>query len=184
MMHNHGVIQRDDVLLMWAMINGKSINWPFFIVGHMLRINESKASMSLGYAMQWATIFDYFDETLGNDKLISPTPQSCISDRTLKQMKRNEQEEGPRDEVQEEMDRVEEEEQPQADQPQAAQPQGQDFNTAAIIAQMQAFMGEQFQEMRGYMDRRFEEQNARIDHLYASLGLPPFHPPPPPSQED
>ncbi|MED6202708.1 hypothetical protein PIB30_108234 [Stylosanthes scabra] len=46
---NHGVIQHEDVLVMWAMLKGYKICWPFFLIQHMLKF-QGKTNKPIGYA--------------------------------------------------------------------------------------------------------------------------------------
>ncbi|XLR32372.1 hypothetical protein S83_060272 [Arachis hypogaea] len=39
-----------DILVLWTMVTGKEINWPYFMVHHILEMKREKSSVGLGYA--------------------------------------------------------------------------------------------------------------------------------------
>ncbi|MED6154096.1 hypothetical protein PIB30_108737, partial [Stylosanthes scabra] len=108
---NHGVIQHEDVLIMWAMLKGYKICWPFFIIQHMLKF-QGKSNKLIGYGPLWSKIYEYLGiDVQGARKVVIDT-RRCIDATTIKQMRRQiEQQPQGVDEVDEEENRLEEEEQ-------------------------------------------------------------------------
>ncbi|MED6178959.1 hypothetical protein PIB30_112435, partial [Stylosanthes scabra] len=115
---NHGVIQHEDVLVMWAMLKGYKICWPFFIIQHMLKF-QGKTNKPIGYGPLWSKIYQYLGiDTQGARKVVIDS-RRCIDATTIKQMRRQlEQQPQGVYEVEEELDRMEQEDQGQ-DQPHA-----------------------------------------------------------------
>ncbi|MED6153979.1 hypothetical protein PIB30_107525, partial [Stylosanthes scabra] len=113
---NHGVIQHEDVLVMWAMLKGYKICWPFFIIQHMLKF-QGKTNKPIGYGPLWSKVYQYLGvDTQGARKVVIDS-RRCIDATTIKQMRRQlEQQPQGVDEVEEELDRMEQEDQGQ-DQP-------------------------------------------------------------------
>ncbi|XLS67708.1 hypothetical protein HN51_018731 [Arachis hypogaea] len=68
--HNHGILFNEDILVLWAMVTGKEINWPYFMVHHMLEMKKGKSSVGLGYACHWAKIFKWLGIDLTEEKSI------------------------------------------------------------------------------------------------------------------
>ncbi|MED6178475.1 hypothetical protein PIB30_107972 [Stylosanthes scabra] len=108
---NHGVIQHEDVLVMWAMLKGYKICWPFFIIQHMLKFQE-KANKPIGYGPLWSKIYEYLGVDVQGARKVVIDSRRCIDATTIKQMRRQiEQQSQGVDEVDEEENRLEEEEQ-------------------------------------------------------------------------
>ncbi|MED6205624.1 hypothetical protein PIB30_019372 [Stylosanthes scabra] len=124
---NHDILQHDDVLLMWAMLEGHKICWPFIMVQNMLRL-QGKDSKHVGYGPVWTPIFEHLGVNLDGYTKVEIGEANCNNERTLKQMRRQlEQPAQGVDEVEEEIDRMEQEEEAQREQEgaQGQQPQGQ-----------------------------------------------------------
>ncbi|XLR38080.1 hypothetical protein S83_022740 [Arachis hypogaea] len=60
---------RENIVL-WALVTGKKINWPYFMVHHMLEMKRGKSSVGLGYACQWTKIFKWLGIDLSEEKSI------------------------------------------------------------------------------------------------------------------
>ncbi|QHO19586.1 uncharacterized protein DS421_11g330280 [Arachis hypogaea] len=84
--HNHGILFNEDILVLWAMVTGKEINWPYFMVHHMLEMKKGKSSVGLGYACHWTKIFTWLGIDLGEEKSVSLSNVAKIDDNTLRQM--------------------------------------------------------------------------------------------------
>ncbi|MED6117190.1 hypothetical protein PIB30_107680 [Stylosanthes scabra] len=108
---NHGVIQHEDVLVMWAMLKGYKICWPFFIIQHMLKF-QGKTNKPIGYGPLWSKIYEYLGVDVQGARKVVIDSRRCIDATTIKQMRRQiEQQPQGVDEVDEEENRLEEEEQ-------------------------------------------------------------------------
>ncbi|MED6166257.1 hypothetical protein PIB30_107384 [Stylosanthes scabra] len=108
---NHGVIQHEDELVMWAMLKGYKICWPFFIIQHMLKF-QGKANKPIGYGPLWSKIYEYLGVDVQGARKVVIDSRRCIDATTIKQMRRQlEQQSQGVDEVDEEENRLEEEEQ-------------------------------------------------------------------------
>ncbi|QHO44600.1 uncharacterized protein DS421_6g172130 [Arachis hypogaea] len=87
--HNHGILFNEDILVLWAMVTGKEINWPYFMVHHMLEMKKGKSSVGLGYACHWTKIFKWLGIDLTEEKVVVLTNVAKIDDSTLSQMGRD-----------------------------------------------------------------------------------------------
>ncbi|XLT65745.1 hypothetical protein HN873_022184, partial [Arachis hypogaea] len=74
---------------LWALVTGKKINWPYFMVHHMLEMKRGKSSVGLGYACQWTKIFKWLGIDLSEEKSIVLSNVAKIDDSTLRQMGRD-----------------------------------------------------------------------------------------------
>ncbi|XLS64884.1 hypothetical protein HN51_024858 [Arachis hypogaea] len=78
-----------DARVLWALVTGKKINWPYFMVHHMLEMKRGKSSVGLGYACQWTKIFKWLGIDLSEEKSIVLSNVAKIDDSTLRQMGRD-----------------------------------------------------------------------------------------------
>ncbi|MED6226826.1 hypothetical protein PIB30_107541 [Stylosanthes scabra] len=150
---NHGVIQHEDVLVMWAMLKEYKICWPFFIIQHMLKF-QGKANKPIGYGV----------DVQGARKVVIDS-RRCIDATTIKQMRRQiEQQPQGVDEVDEEENRLEEEEQAnQMGQEEEGQPGPSSYNQEQPSMRdiMQAI-----QTMEINMNQRMDNYQASIDQRF------------------
>ncbi|QHO01366.1 uncharacterized protein DS421_13g414420 [Arachis hypogaea] len=78
-----------DARVLWAMVTRKEINWPYFMVHHMLEMKKGKSSVGLGYACHWTKIFKWLGIDLSKEKSVVLTNVAKIDDSTLRQMGRD-----------------------------------------------------------------------------------------------
>ncbi|MED6199784.1 hypothetical protein PIB30_079130 [Stylosanthes scabra] len=93
----HATVCDEDLIIMWAMVNNIKINWPYFIVQHMIRLKKKKTSGGLGYLCLWTRIFNRVGIDLTNEKVKHVPSQSFIDIRLLHKMGRGAIEEGQED---------------------------------------------------------------------------------------
>ncbi|MED6141590.1 hypothetical protein PIB30_104985 [Stylosanthes scabra] len=164
---NHGVIQHEDVLVMWAMLKGYKICWPFFIIQHMLKF-QGKTNKPIGYGPLWTKIYEYLGVDVQGARKVVIDSRRCIDATTIKQMRRQiEQQPQGMDEVDEEETRLEEEEQAnQMGHEEEGQPgpssSSQDQPTMRDI--MQAI-----QTMEINMHQRMDNYQASIDERFQNF---------------
>ncbi|MED6200905.1 hypothetical protein PIB30_089887 [Stylosanthes scabra] len=84
--HSHVTI--DDLLTMWAMVNGIKIYWPYFIAHNMLRFTKSDHSKGLGYAYLWTRIFEYVGIDVSGESGRRISQNNIIDERTIHHMGR------------------------------------------------------------------------------------------------
>ncbi|MED6178344.1 hypothetical protein PIB30_106720 [Stylosanthes scabra] len=90
---------------------GYKICWPFFIIQHMLKF-QGKANKPIGYGPLWSKIYEYLGVDVQGARKVVIDSRRCIDATTIKQMRRQlEQQSQGVDEVDEEENRLEEEEQ-------------------------------------------------------------------------
>ncbi|MED6137846.1 hypothetical protein PIB30_068855, partial [Stylosanthes scabra] len=93
----HATVCDEDLIIMWAMVNNIKINWPYFIVQHMIRLKRKETSGGLGYLCLWTRIFNHVGIDLTNEKVKHVPSQGCIDIRLLRKMGRGAIEEGQED---------------------------------------------------------------------------------------
>ncbi|MED6203232.1 hypothetical protein PIB30_113544 [Stylosanthes scabra] len=91
-------------------MKGYKICWPFFMIQHMLKL-QGRTLKPFGYGPLWSKVYEHLGVNVEGARKVVITSRSCINDTTLKQMRRQ-QEQQPlgADEVDEEENRIEEEE--------------------------------------------------------------------------
>ncbi|MED6214960.1 hypothetical protein PIB30_108474 [Stylosanthes scabra] len=164
---NHGVIQHEDVLVMWAMLKGYKICWPFFIIQHMLKF-QGKANKPIGYGPLWSKIYEYLEIDVQGARKVVIDSRCCIDATTIKQMRRQlEQQSQGVDEVDEEENRLEEEEQaPQMGQEEEGQPGPSSFSQDQPT--MRDIM-KAIQTMEINMNQRMDNYQASIDERFQNF---------------
>ncbi|MED6202687.1 hypothetical protein PIB30_108039, partial [Stylosanthes scabra] len=93
----HATVCDEDLIIMWAMVNNIKINWPYFIVQHMIKLKKKETSGGLGFLCLWTRIFNRVGIDLTNEKVKHVPSQSCIDIRLLRKMGRGANEEGQED---------------------------------------------------------------------------------------
>ncbi|MED6153971.1 hypothetical protein PIB30_107451 [Stylosanthes scabra] len=93
----HATVCDEDLIVMWALVNNIKINWPYFIVQHMIRLKKKETSGGLRFLCLWTRIFNRVGIDLTNEKVKHVPSQSCIDIRLLRKMGRGANEEGQED---------------------------------------------------------------------------------------
>ncbi|XLT55216.1 hypothetical protein HN873_047820, partial [Arachis hypogaea] len=169
--HNHGILFNEDILVLWAMVTGKEINWLYFMVHHMLEMKKGKSSVGLGYACHWTKIFTWLGIDWGEEKSVSLSNVAKIDDSTLRQMGRDPDAQEPQIQGQPQDPEVQAQSQ-ESPSPPPPSPSMRDLMDE--LRSMRVYMEEQFTDMRQHQDRQTEainRQGEAIDLLYTNLGI-------------
>ncbi|MED6177043.1 hypothetical protein PIB30_094038 [Stylosanthes scabra] len=156
---NHGIMQHDDVFLMWTMLQNHKICWPFIMVQNMLSL-QGRESKHVGYGPVWTKIFEHLGINLQGYTKVQMNEGNLINERTLKQMRR-ELQQAPQgvDEIEEEVDRVQQEEQDQS------HPQNQEQVTMETLIREMRSMNRNMQEFRTEVRGHYETMNTRLESV-------------------
>ncbi|MED6191081.1 hypothetical protein PIB30_112634, partial [Stylosanthes scabra] len=175
---NHGVIQHEDVLVMWAMLKGYKICWPFFIIQHMLKF-QGKTNKPIRYGPLWSKIYEYLGVDVQGARKVVIGSRRCIDATTIKQMRRQiEQQPQGVDEVDEEENRLEEEEQanqmgqeeegqPGPSSSSQEQPSMRDIMQA--IQTMEINMNQRMDNYQASIDQRFQHFEREQRRIWRSV---------------
>ncbi|MED6138699.1 hypothetical protein PIB30_076913 [Stylosanthes scabra] len=182
--HNNGVVMDDELVILWAMVHDLDINWSYFIVQHMKKIQEGSTTLGLPYVILWTKIFKHLNIDLSNaiEKGLKET--NCINIATLHKMGRG----GIANQPQMQEEYIQ-------DQAQEVQGQEQPYEHIGSSNIQQPSMLDLMQELQRInsnitrskeenqrnftrMDRRFARLNRQVESVYAYLGIPQ------PPQED
>ncbi|MED6117629.1 hypothetical protein PIB30_111663, partial [Stylosanthes scabra] len=173
---NHGVIQHEDVLVMWAMLKGYKICWPFFIIQHMLKF-QGKTNKPIGYGPLWSKIYEYLGVDVQGARKVVIDSRRCIDTTTIKQMRRQiEQQPQGVDEVDEEENRLEEqanqmgqeeEGQPSPSSSSQEQPSMRDIMQA--IQTMEINMNQRMDNYQASIDQRFQHFEREQRRIWRSV---------------
>ncbi|MED6157801.1 hypothetical protein PIB30_026879 [Stylosanthes scabra] len=162
---NHGILQHDDTFLMWAMLEGHKICWPFIMVQNMLRL-QGRESKHIGYGPVWTRIFEHLGINLDGYRKLEVGEVNCINERTLKQMRRQlEQPAEGVDEVEEEIDRMEQEEEAQRQQEGTQGQQPQEQETMFDLVQEMRSMTQNLQAFQMETRGQYEDMNTRLGRV-------------------
>ncbi|MED6214292.1 hypothetical protein PIB30_101621 [Stylosanthes scabra] len=154
---NHGIIQHDDVFLMWTMVQDHKICWSFIMVQNMLSL-QGRESKHVGYGPVWSRIFEHLGVNIQGYTRVQMNEGNMINERTLKQMRR-ELQQVPQgvDEDEEEVNRVQQEEQ--------NQPLPQDQVTMEALIRETRSMNRNMQEFQMEVRGHYEAMNTRLESV-------------------
>ncbi|MED6190080.1 hypothetical protein PIB30_102271 [Stylosanthes scabra] len=133
------------------------------MVQHMLSL-QGRESKHVGYGPLWTQIFEYLGINLQGYGKISMGEGNLINERTLRQMRRQ-QEQIPQgvDEVEEEVDRVVQEEQEPPQAHEQGHPQEQ-ASMESLIREMRS-MNQNLQDFRVEVRGHYEGFNTRLERM-------------------
>ncbi|MED6164407.1 hypothetical protein PIB30_089706 [Stylosanthes scabra] len=86
---NHGTTMEEDLSIVWAMAQGKQINWPYLIAHKMVKYSRGTATTSLGHAHLWTKILESLDYALAREEAVNPGKANAITRKNINQMRRN-----------------------------------------------------------------------------------------------
>ncbi|MED6227283.1 hypothetical protein PIB30_112070 [Stylosanthes scabra] len=162
---------------MWAMLKGYKIYWPFFIIQHMLKF-QGKVNKPIGYGPLWSKIYEYLGVDVQGVRKVVIDSRRCIDATTIKQMRRQlEQQAQGVDEVDEEENRLEEEEATQMGQEEEGQPgpssSSQEQPTMRdimnAIQAMELNMNQRMDHYQASIDQRFQNVEREQRRIYRSV---------------
>ncbi|MED6141662.1 hypothetical protein PIB30_105673 [Stylosanthes scabra] len=79
----------EDLPIIWAMAQGKQINWPYLIAHKMVKYSRGTATANLGHAHLWTRILESLDFDLTRERVIEPSKVNAIVRKNINQMRRN-----------------------------------------------------------------------------------------------
>ncbi|MED6176880.1 hypothetical protein PIB30_092597 [Stylosanthes scabra] len=79
---NYGTATEEDLLILWAIVKGKQIHWPYLMAHRMLRYSQGKASSFLGLVHLWTGIIEMASLDLSREEVVTPGPTNIITTST------------------------------------------------------------------------------------------------------
>ena len=158
---NYAQLSTDDVLVMWAMISERPINWGYYVIQHMLKAKR-KSKSSLPYGMIITTFLQHFKVPLSGELTLVETPHFAINAATLTKMGFKEYSgkwyipgtSGSH---------------PREDTPPAVTAGATSAPTAQLPPDFMSTIIHEFRDLRTYLGGRLDQLEARMDHVESDV---------------
>ncbi|MED6201262.1 hypothetical protein PIB30_093162 [Stylosanthes scabra] len=86
---NHGSASKEDLLILWAIVQEKQIHWPYLMAHRMLRYSQGKSTSYLAHAHLLTKVFEITPLDLMREDNVEPEISHAITSKNIHQMQRN-----------------------------------------------------------------------------------------------
>ncbi|MED6128548.1 hypothetical protein PIB30_098971, partial [Stylosanthes scabra] len=86
---NHGSATEEDLILLWAMINEKQINWPYLMAHKLVEYSHGKVNSALGLPHLWGKVFPLIPLDVSQEEFVASKPEFAITSKNINQMRRD-----------------------------------------------------------------------------------------------
>ncbi|MED6187810.1 hypothetical protein PIB30_080021 [Stylosanthes scabra] len=105
---NHGKINKEDLIILWAMVEKCEINWPYLMAHRLMIYALGQLGPGLGHGVLWTKVFEYLSIDLSGEDAVTIDVGNAITSKHLNKMRR-----GPKAAVEEDVEADEEGPHPQ-----------------------------------------------------------------------
>ncbi|MED6212948.1 hypothetical protein PIB30_088388 [Stylosanthes scabra] len=85
---NHGVLTEEDLIILWAIVQKVTLNWPYLIAQHLVYSTASSLNTGLGHGALWTKIFEHLGVDLSGEETVLVDDKNAITSRHLNKMGR------------------------------------------------------------------------------------------------
>ncbi|MED6195921.1 hypothetical protein PIB30_042393 [Stylosanthes scabra] len=86
---NHGTATEEDLILLWAMINDKQINWPYLMAHKLVDYSHGKVNSALGLPHLWSKVFPLIPLDVSQEEFVVSSSYFAITSKNINQMWRD-----------------------------------------------------------------------------------------------
>ncbi|MED6140425.1 hypothetical protein PIB30_093114 [Stylosanthes scabra] len=86
---NHGTATEEDLILLWAMINEKQINWPYLMAHKLVDYSHGKVNSALGLPHLWGKVFPLIPLDVSQEEFVASRSEFAIISKNINQMRRD-----------------------------------------------------------------------------------------------
>ncbi|MED6112578.1 hypothetical protein PIB30_062904 [Stylosanthes scabra] len=86
---NHGFATEEDLILLWAMINERQINWPYLMEHKLVEYSHGKVNSALGLPHLWGKVFPLIPLDVSQEEFVASKPEFAITSKNINQMRRD-----------------------------------------------------------------------------------------------
>ncbi|MED6163623.1 hypothetical protein PIB30_081717 [Stylosanthes scabra] len=86
---NHGSATEEDLILLWAMINERQINWPYLMAHKLVEYSHGKVNSALGLPHLWGKVFPLIPLDVSQEEFVASKPEFAITSKNINQMRRD-----------------------------------------------------------------------------------------------
>ncbi|MED6211927.1 hypothetical protein PIB30_078281 [Stylosanthes scabra] len=85
---NHRVLTEEDLIILWAIVQKVTLNWPYLIAQHLVNCTTSCLNTGLGHGALLTKIFEHLGVDLSGEEAVLVDDKNAITTRHLNKMGR------------------------------------------------------------------------------------------------
>ncbi|MED6226197.1 hypothetical protein PIB30_101094 [Stylosanthes scabra] len=86
---NHGSATEEDLILLWAMINERQINWPYLMAYKLVEYSHGKVNSALGLPHLLGKVFPLIPLDVSQEEFVASKPEFAITSKNINQMRQD-----------------------------------------------------------------------------------------------
>ncbi|MED6134729.1 hypothetical protein PIB30_039731 [Stylosanthes scabra] len=86
---NHGTATKEDLILLWAMVNEKQINWPYLMAHKLVDYSLGNVNSALGLPHLWLKVFPLIPLDVSQEQFVASSSDFAITSKNINQMWRD-----------------------------------------------------------------------------------------------
>ncbi|MED6127399.1 hypothetical protein PIB30_087779 [Stylosanthes scabra] len=161
---NHGSATEEDLILLWAMINERQINWPYLMTHKLVEYSYGKVNSALGLPHLWGKVFPLIPLDVSREEFVASKPEFAITSKNINQMRRDlDNPDGAEEDVPERNVR------PRTDVGSSSQAPREAGEPSQSLPNFMEMMLKSFEALQARVDEGFTKITDRIDSIDISL---------------
>ncbi|MED6189805.1 hypothetical protein PIB30_099647 [Stylosanthes scabra] len=161
---NHGSATEEDLILLWAMINERQINWLYLMAHKLVEYSHGKVNSALGLPHLWGKVFPQIPLDVSQEEFVASKPEFAITSRNINQMRRDlDNPDGAEEDVPERNVR------PRTDVGSSSQVPREAGESSQSLPSFMEMMLKSFEALQARVDEGFAKITDRIDSIDISL---------------
>ncbi|MED6214308.1 hypothetical protein PIB30_101776 [Stylosanthes scabra] len=161
---NHGSATEEDLILLWAMINERQINWPYLMAHKLVEYSHGKVNSTLGLPHLWGRVFPLIPLDVSQEEFVASKPEFAIPSKNINQMRRDlDNPDGAEEDVPERNVR------PRTDVGSSSQAPREAGESSQSMPNFMEMMLKSFEALQAIVDEGFARITDRIDSIDISL---------------
>ncbi|MED6170474.1 hypothetical protein PIB30_031354 [Stylosanthes scabra] len=86
---NHGTATEEDLILLWAMISEKQVNWPYLMAHKLVNYSHDKINSALGLPHLLTKVFPLIPLDVSHEEFVASKSDFAITSKHINQMRRD-----------------------------------------------------------------------------------------------
>ncbi|MED6208954.1 hypothetical protein PIB30_049901 [Stylosanthes scabra] len=161
---NHGTATEEDLILLWAMMNEKQVNWPYLMAHKLVNYSHCKVNSALGLPHLWTKVFQMIPLDVSQEEFTASKLEFAITPKHINQMRRDlDNSDGAEEDVQERNVR------PRTDVGSSLQAPREAGETSHGQPNYMEILLKGFEALQARVDEGFTKLTDRIDSIDISL---------------
>ncbi|MED6173764.1 hypothetical protein PIB30_062720 [Stylosanthes scabra] len=161
---NHGSATEEDLILLWAMINERQINWPYLMAHKLVEYSYGKFNSASGLPHLWGKVFPLIPLDVSQEEFVASKPKFAITSKNINQIRRDlDNLDGAEEDVPERNVR------PRTDVGSSSQAPRETGESSQSLPSFMEMMLKSFEALQARVDEGFAKITDRIDSIDISL---------------